>query len=81
MVAHKLSTTITEDHRLDIQLPADFPGGPVEVIILAASAREPRLLKLENVLQSGEASPGDPVAEALRELREERARHFDEWPG
>lgn len=78
MVAHKLSTTITEDHRLDVRLPADFPDGPVEVIILAASAPEPRLLKLENVLQPEVVPPGDPVSEALRELREERARHFDE---
>lgn len=34
-------------------------------------------LKLENVLQPSEPLSDDPVSEALRELREELARHWD----
>ncbi|MFL6202731.1 MAG: hypothetical protein ACJ76J_26480 [Thermoanaerobaculia bacterium] len=38
MHAHKLRVTIPDDHRLKlaVDLPADFPSGPAEVIVLAA---------------------------------------------
>jgi hypothetical protein len=35
MHAHKLNVTVQPDHRLAIDLPADFPQGPAEVIVLA----------------------------------------------
>lgn len=40
MHAHKLKVTIPEDHRLKlaVDLPADFPPGPAEVIVLTAAS-------------------------------------------
>jgi hypothetical protein len=32
--AAKLQVVIPEDHRLQIELPADLPAGPAEVIVL-----------------------------------------------
>ena len=37
MHAHKLKVTIPPDHEVAIRLPDDFPPGPAEVIVLAAS--------------------------------------------
>ena len=41
MHAHKLKVTIPKDHRLVIavDLPADFPAGPAELIVLASPSR------------------------------------------
>lgn len=41
MHAHKLRVTIPTDHRLEIavDLPADFPSGPAELIVLASPSR------------------------------------------
>ena len=41
MHAHKLKVTIPEDHRLKlaVDLPADFPPGPAEVIVLGTPSR------------------------------------------
>ena len=41
MHAHKLKVTIPEDHRLKlaVDLPADFPPGPAEVIVLTAATQ------------------------------------------
>jgi len=36
MHAHKLKVTIQEDHRVEVQLPDDFPEGPAEIIILTS---------------------------------------------
>jgi hypothetical protein len=36
MQAHKQAVTVPEDHQLEIRLPADFPAGPAEVIVLAS---------------------------------------------
>ena len=33
--AHKMKVTIQEDHRVEVQLPDDFPEGPAEIIVLA----------------------------------------------
>ena len=40
MHAHKLKVTIPKDHRLKlaVDLPADFPSGPAEVIVLGAAS-------------------------------------------
>ncbi len=37
MQAHRQAVTIDEDHRLEVRLPDDFPAGPAEVIVLAAT--------------------------------------------
>lgn len=76
MHAHKTKVTISEDHELAVTLPEDFPSGPAEVIVLAESPSQSRVVRLGGVLASGELdeiSSGDPVAEALDELRRQRA--------
>ncbi len=35
MLARKLKVTIGDDHRVEAQLPEDFPPGPAEVIVLS----------------------------------------------
>lgn len=35
MHAYKLETQIPSDHRISIELPADFPVGGAEIIVLA----------------------------------------------
>ena len=79
MHAHKLDVTVAEDHRLAVDLPADFPQGPAEVIILATVRRERKMVRVLGSLASA-APPSvedDPVVEALNELRRERAQRFD----
>jgi hypothetical protein len=38
MYAYKLETQISSDHRISIELPADFPEGGAEVIVLTKDA-------------------------------------------
>ncbi len=80
MRAHKLQATLPEDHRLsvEVQLPDDFPPGPVEVIVLAGGRERRNIVRLGGVLKGASLSSiaGDPIAEALRELREERLERF-----
>jgi hypothetical protein len=35
-----MKVTVPEDHQLEIRLPPDFPAGPAEIIVLAASSIE-----------------------------------------
>lgn len=66
--------TIPEDHKLTVDLPAGFPAGPAEVIVLAGPAEGPRTVRAGGALSASQPhTEGDPIAEALRELREERA--------
>jgi len=39
--AAKISIVIPSDRRIDLQLPADLPEGPAEVIVLVAPKRLP----------------------------------------
>jgi hypothetical protein len=76
MRAHRLNVTIPEDHQLSVGLPGDFPPGPAEVIVLTEVPGAGNVVRLGGVLQPASPAPGgDPIAEALDELREERA-----WP-
>lgn len=79
MRAHKLKATVQMDHRLQLELPDDFPPGPVEVIVLAPQGEDRKIVRMAGVLGASiqEVPGGDPVAEALDELREERGRQFD----
>jgi hypothetical protein len=85
MRAHKLQATLPEDHRLSVeaQLPEDFPPGPVEVIVLAGSPERRNIVRLGGVLGGASLSSidGDPIAEALGELREERLDRFGRLGG
>jgi hypothetical protein len=38
MYAYKLDAEITQDHRISIDLPADFPLGGAEIIVLAKAS-------------------------------------------
>lgn len=74
MHAYKLNVNVAEDHRLAVDLPADFPAGPAEVIVLAAPRVARKLVKLMGSLSGAAVPPdADPVADALGELRAERA--------
>jgi hypothetical protein len=60
--AHKLKVTVSEDHRVEVQLPNDFPEGPAEIIVLTNRPE-------------GDASPGSDrsaqqqMLAALAEIR------------
>lgn len=41
MHAHKLTVTVSPDHRVALRLPDDFPTGPAEVIVLASPTAAP----------------------------------------
>ena len=58
MQAHRQTVTVPEDHQLEIRLPADFPAGPAEVIVLAS----PKTKALSDRQQD--------MLNALQELRE-----------
>jgi hypothetical protein len=75
MHAYKLNVNVAQDHRLALDLPADFPAGPAEVIVLAVPRDERKLVQLMGSLGGASAVPADadPVADALGELRQERA--------
>jgi hypothetical protein len=75
MHASKLNVNVAQDHRLALDLPADFPAGPAEVIVLTVARAERKLVKLMGSLGGASALPAeaDPVADALGELRQERA--------
>jgi hypothetical protein len=74
MRAHRLNVTIAEDHQLLVDLPGDFPPGPAEVIILTEIPETKNIVRLGGVLHpSIPPSASDPIADALDELREERA--------
>jgi hypothetical protein len=79
MRAYKLEVNVPSDHRLAVELPADFPPGPAEVIVLSAGRGGRGVIKLAGVLggSSGDALRGDPVEDALRELRDERAGRLE----
>ncbi|WP_437594215.1 hypothetical protein [Sorangium sp. So ce1000] len=79
MHAYKLNVNVADDHRVAVTLPEDFPSGPAEVIVLAVAPKERKLVRVLGSLCSA-APPsveGDPVSDALAELRDERARRFD----
>lgn len=63
MQAHKQTVTVPEDHQLEIRLPADFPAGPAEVIVLASpstkalSDRQQDMLKALQELQELQLTP------------------------
>lgn len=43
MHAYKMETQITSDHRVSIELPADFPEGGAEVIVLTKEPTSARV--------------------------------------
>jgi hypothetical protein len=73
MHAHKLNAVVPANHVVAVQLPEDFPPGPVEIIVLATSRTSSGIVKLGGVLGPANAKADeDPVADALQELRHER---------
>jgi hypothetical protein len=41
MLARKLQVSIPENHRLLVEVPADLPAGPAEIIVLVAAPPTP----------------------------------------
>ena len=71
MLVHKTRAVVSEDHRLTVELPSDFPSGDAEVIVLTAGAVPPATKQvpfrawLDDIL--GRIPPTEaPLAEALR---------------
>lgn len=50
MHAHKLNVTIQDDHRVEVQLPADFPEGPAEIIVLTTAGDDDHLSSQQRML-------------------------------
>lgn len=70
-----MKVTIPADHHVTFTLPEEFPAGPAEVIVLAEALPTKHVIRLAGVLAPEEEplTPGDPIADALGELRQERA--------
>jgi hypothetical protein len=75
MQAHKVRVEVPEDHRITVDLPEGFPAGPAEVIVLAAGGEGRRIVRAGGSLSGVEpvTEGEDPIADALDELRHERA--------
>jgi len=80
MQAHKQTVTVPEDHQLEIRLPADFPAGPAEVIVLA-SPSEAQVLdetrqEMLRVVQKLRAFKPTPEEERVVDEFEEFRRQY-----
>ena len=76
MRGHRLKVTVPEDHQLRVDLPGDVPPGPAEIIVLTEMPLSRNIVRLGGVLGPSSSDPShdeDPIAEALEELRSERA--------
>ncbi len=62
---------MTDDHKLSLTLPEGFPTGPAEVIVLSSPRSNLGPVVLGGVLATIEVDElvGDPVAEALGEVK------------
>jgi hypothetical protein len=79
MLAHRFTITVEDDHQLRLDLPSDFPSGPAEVIVLAEGSEPRNVVRLGGVLQhEGKLPAGDPIAEALTEVRAERDEQLEQ---
>jgi hypothetical protein len=45
-----LNVTIQDDHRVEVQLPADFPEGPAEIIVLTTAGDADHLSAQQRML-------------------------------
>jgi hypothetical protein len=60
-----LNVTIQDDHRVEVQLPADFPEGPAEIIVLTTAgdsdhlSAQQRMLATLTELRSVELTPDE----------------------
>lgn len=82
MYAHKTETRITENHRVTIELPANFPEGEAEIIVLAKSpqpapARSETLIDFLDWLKTQPPS-GRSRQEIDAQIAEERAAWGDD---
>jgi len=77
--AHKLNVTIQDDHRVEVQLPTDFPEGPAEIIVLATEgdadhlSAQQRMLAALTELRSVQLTPEEE--EVLDEFEIFRKEH------
>lgn len=78
MHAHKLKVTIPEDHRLKlaVDLPADFPPGPAEVIVLTAALQpadrvHQQLAVLEEIRSAALSQEEEEILDGFETFRRE----------
>jgi len=74
--ALRFNVTIGTDHRLELELPADMPQGPAEVIIITRPQErltESQRRAIQTLLKSRVALPKD-AASSTELLREDRDR-------
>ena len=75
MRAVKLNVVITDDHKLSLELPADIPAGPAEVVVLVPEPKSDQSTSsLMDFLEKLEQSdhPRRSKEEIDRYLEEER---------
>lgn len=78
MHAHRLKVTIPEDHRLKlaVDLPADFPPGPAEVIVLTAASQpgdrvQQQLAVLEEIRSAALTQEEEEILDGFETFRRE----------
>ncbi|PYQ62363.1 MAG: hypothetical protein DMF53_13155 [Acidobacteria bacterium] len=84
MQAHKQTVTVPEDHQLEIRLPADFPAGPAEVIVLAGPSETQELdetrqemLRVVQKLRTFKPTPEeDRVVDEFEEFQRQHPINF-----
>lgn len=86
--AHKLKVTIQEDHRVEVQLPNDFPEGPAEVIVLTSrqagdasggsdrSAQQQMLAALAEIRSAQLTQEEEDILDAFDTFRQEHPIRF-----
>ena len=79
MYALKKRIVIPASRHIEIDLPDDVPEGEAEVIVLTRdqSARAKAVTSLRGLLATGTTVDGDPIADAIDELRRERTVKLD----
>ena len=75
--AVKIDTMIPENHRVEIELPADLPAGPAEIIVLAGREKSGRRAPRPLGIDAGKGWVADdfdaPLPDDLLELFEGRS--------
>ena len=78
MLAFKFETSVTQDHRVAFVLPADFPEGGAEIIVLAKPGVEtPSGETLLDVLDWLKTQP--PTGRTKEEIDAEIAQERASW--
>lgn len=68
MQAYKMKVNVPANHQLALSLPASFPSGPAEMILLAETPKGDRVVRLGGVLAPSQAPAADtdPISMCCR---------------